>query len=65
MVDSPAAPRTLRVALVHAVNKRVADTQMFGIHFMPVWAYTLAAHMRDVPDLEIRLNDLRIAALEL
>src|SRR5262245_15197621 len=32
---------------------------MFGVHFMPVWAYTLAAHLRSVPDLDIRLFDDR------
>ncbi len=50
----------MRVALVHAVDNRIADTQMFGIHFMPVWAYTLAAHLEDVPGLEIELHDLRL-----
>ncbi len=54
---------TLRVALVHAVDVRIAETQMFGIHFMPVWAYTLAAHLEDVPGLELELHDLRIAPL--
>src|SRR5688572_7322549 len=32
---------------------------MFGVHFMPVWAYTLASHLRAVPDVEISLFDDR------
>src|SRR5262245_54407645 len=32
---------------------------MFGVHFMPVWAYTLAAHLRGTPDLEVGLFDDR------
>src|SRR5262245_3590799 len=32
---------------------------MFGVHFMPVWAYTLSAHLRGIPDLEIALFDDR------
>jgi hypothetical protein len=32
---------------------------MFGVHFMPVWVYTLAAHLRTVPDVELDLHDDR------
>jgi radical SAM superfamily enzyme YgiQ (UPF0313 family) len=32
---------------------------MFGVHFMPVWVYTLAAHLRNRPDLELDLHDDR------
>jgi radical SAM superfamily enzyme YgiQ (UPF0313 family) len=53
----------LRVALVHAVDQRIADTQMFGIHFMPVWAYTLAAHLEDLAGVDVVLHDLRLETL--
>jgi radical SAM superfamily enzyme YgiQ (UPF0313 family) len=49
----------LRVTFVHATNRFFADTQMFGVHFMPVWAYTLAAHLRSLPDLALALFDDR------
>ncbi|MBI3541716.1 MAG: hypothetical protein HY075_00355, partial [Deltaproteobacteria bacterium] len=55
---------SFRVTFVHAVDQSVARMQMFGIHFMPVWAYTLAAHLSELPDLELRLDDLRVGELE-
>src|SRR5437879_4391906 len=57
----------LKVTFVQASNRFFADTQMFGVHFMPVWAYTLAAHLSNLPDLDIRLFDDRFddpAAIE-
>src|SRR5690242_890331 len=56
---SAAGRQRLKVTFVQATNRFFADTQMFGVHFMPVWAYTLAAHLRTVPDLEIALFDDR------
>jgi radical SAM superfamily enzyme YgiQ (UPF0313 family) len=50
----------LKVTFVQATNRVFTDTQMFGVHFMPVWAYTLAAHLRGLPDLEIGLFDDRL-----
>lgn len=51
-----------RIAFVHAVDPKTSETQMFGIYFMPVWAYTLAAHLEAVPGLEVALLDLRVDA---
>jgi radical SAM superfamily enzyme YgiQ (UPF0313 family) len=48
-----------RVIFVHCVNRRFSDTQMFGVHFMPVWAYTLAAHLQDIEGLQFSLFDAR------
>jgi len=51
----------MKVVFVHTHDRRWADTQTFGIHFMPVWAYTLAAHLSDLPDVELALFDARVA----
>ncbi len=48
------------VCFVHYLDKIVAQTQMFGVHYMPVWIYTLAAYLRDIPDLNIKMFDSRI-----
>lgn len=57
---SEAAPAKRRVAFVHAPNPVYAELQNNGILFMPVWAYTLAAHLADVPDVALSLHDLRL-----
>jgi len=49
----------VKVTFVQTTNRFFADTQMFGVHFMPVWAYTLASHLRGVSDVEISLFDDR------
>lgn len=54
----------MKITFVQVTNRFFADTQMFGVHFMPVWTYTLAAHLRGVPELEIRLFDDRFDELE-
>ncbi|MBI3558174.1 MAG: radical SAM protein [Deltaproteobacteria bacterium] len=52
----------MRLTFVHCTNRAYADTQMFGIHFMPVWAYTLAAHLEALPDVQLVLFDDRFEA---
>jgi radical SAM superfamily enzyme YgiQ (UPF0313 family) len=52
-----------RVTFVHTQNRRFAETQTFGIQLMPVWAYTLAAHLADLPGIEMRLFDGRLERL--
>ena len=49
----------LKLTFVHCQNRVFADTQMFGIHFMPVWAYTLAAHLARLPGINMALFDDR------
>ena len=51
--------RPFRITFVQATNRFFADTQMFGVYCMPVWAYTLAAHLADLPDVELTLFDDR------
>lgn len=48
------------VCFVHYLDKIVAQTQMFGVHYMPVWIYTLAAYLRGTPDLTIKMFDSRV-----
>ncbi len=50
----------LNVCFVHSIDKAIAQTQMFGVHYMPVWIYTLAAYIRDIPDIKINMFDIRI-----
>jgi radical SAM superfamily enzyme YgiQ (UPF0313 family) len=51
--------RFMKVTFVQTANRLFSDTQMFGVHFMPVWAYTLAAHLRSFPGITLRLFDDR------
>lgn len=50
------------VCFVHQVDKVIAQTQMFGVHYMPVWIYTLSSYIREsLPDIEIKMYDSRVA----
>ena len=51
--------RALRVTFVHAPDPVYADTQNYGAKFMPVWAYTLGAHVPGDGRYELRLHDCR------
>ncbi len=57
MTDKSAAP--YRVAFIHAPDPVYADTQNYGAKFMPVWAYTLAAHIPDDGRFVTSLYDCR------
>ena len=54
----------LRCAFVHAPDPVYSDTQNYGAKFMPVWAYTLAAHIPADERFELALYDTRFDALE-
>jgi len=54
--------RRSRVAFIHAPNPVYAELQNNGVLFMPVWAYTLAAHLPDDGRYELALHDTRMAA---
>jgi len=54
----------MRVTFVHTPNRAFVDTQLFGIHLMPVWAYSLAAHVATLPDVEMTLVDDRFDRLD-
>ncbi len=49
----------MRIAFVHAPDPVYADTQNYGAQFMPVWAYTLAAHVPDDGRFSLSLHDCR------
>lgn len=51
--------RTVRCAFVHAPDSFYADTQNYGAKFMPLWAYTLAAHVPQNDHYKCRLYDTR------
>ena len=53
------AKNVYRVAFIHAPDPVYADTQNYGATFMPVWAYTLAAHIPDDGRFITSLYDCR------
>ena len=61
MTDKPSqfSGRVLRVTFVHAPDPVYADTQNYGAMFMPVWAYTLGAHIPDDGRFRLALHDCR------
>lgn len=52
-----------RITFVHTPNPVYADTQNYGAQFMPVWAYTLAAHLPEGA-YELALYDTRLESIE-
>lgn len=50
----------VRVCFVLCVDQTIEQTQMFGVRYMPVWVYTLAAHMRAAGPFDIKLHDTRL-----
>lgn len=61
---APATPTPYRVAFVHAPDPMYADTQNYGAQFMPVWAYTLGAHVPDDGRFALSLYDIRFEKVE-
>jgi radical SAM superfamily enzyme YgiQ (UPF0313 family) len=53
-----------RISFVHTPNAFLAETQQYGAMFMPVWAYTLAAHVEEPERYEMRLFDMRFDKVE-
>jgi hypothetical protein len=49
---------------VHSCDTAIAEGQMFGLHFPPVWAFTLAAHCAEIPGIRFKLLDDRVQGLE-
>jgi len=56
-LENDSAP--FRVTFIHAPDPIYADTQNYGAMFMPVWAYTLGAHIPDDGRFKLELYDLR------
>jgi radical SAM superfamily enzyme YgiQ (UPF0313 family) len=48
-----------RVSFIHSPDAFLAETQQYGAMFMPVWAYTLAAYVRNPEQYELCLFDMR------
>lgn len=48
-----------RVSFIHSPDAFLAETQQYGAMFMPVWAYTLAAYVRNPERYDLRLYDMR------
>jgi radical SAM superfamily enzyme YgiQ (UPF0313 family) len=51
-----------QITFVHCVDLSIAQEQMFGVHYMPVWIYTLSSHIKHQFNNEFKINmvDLRI-----
>jgi radical SAM superfamily enzyme YgiQ (UPF0313 family) len=58
-----AAARILRVAMIHAPDPIYAAMQTYGAKFIPLWAYTLSAHMPNDGRFEVKLYDNRFDAV--
>lgn len=56
---SAPADTPYRIAFIHAPDPVYADTQNYGAKFMPVWAYTLGAHLPDDGRFSLTLTDCR------
>jgi len=54
---------TVRVTFIHCPERLYAELQNNGVVFMPVWAYTLAAHLPNDGTYAISLFDTRIDSL--
>jgi radical SAM superfamily enzyme YgiQ (UPF0313 family) len=53
----------MKICFLVCVDEETEKTQMFGVRYMPVWVYTLAAHLRDDPTLELLLHDTRLKGI--
>jgi radical SAM superfamily enzyme YgiQ (UPF0313 family) len=53
----------VKVTFVHAPDAACAAMQTFGVPIMPTWAYTLAAHIAELPEVESTLVDTRFDSL--
>lgn len=62
--DASRGAAPLSVCFVHCPDPVYADTQNYGAQFMPVWAYTLAAHIPQDGRFTLSLYDARVAAID-
>ena len=53
-----------RISFIHTPNRYYSEVQNNGVIFMPVWAYTLAAHIPDDGRYELDLIDIRMDSLD-
>jgi hypothetical protein len=57
--------RVLRITMIHAPEPVYASTQTYGAKFVPLWAYTLSAHIPQDGRFEVRLYDDRFQKPEI
>lgn len=63
--SDPVAPKARRrVTFLHTPNRFYSEVQNNGVIFMPVWAYTLAAHLPDDGTYDLDVFDARLADIE-
>lgn len=53
-----------RITFIHCPNPYYTVLQNNGVHFMPVWAYTLAAHLPADVGYRLTLHDDRVAKVD-
>ena len=63
-MDKERIDKAMRVTFVHAPNRFFSEVQNNGVLFMPVWAYTLAAHLPSHDGFHLRLLDTRFDDLD-
>lgn len=64
LASQQAQGRPFRVMFVHAPDPVYSNTQTYGAIFMPVWAYTLAAHIPDDLGVDLMLHDTRVQKVD-
>ena len=52
------------ISFIHTPNRYYSEVQNNGVVFMPVWAYTLAAHIPDDGRYDLDLVDIRMDDLD-
>jgi radical SAM superfamily enzyme YgiQ (UPF0313 family) len=58
------ASSKIRCNFIHSPDPLYEDNQLYGVKFMPVWAYTLAAHIPNDGRFELSLYDMRIVDID-
>lgn len=51
---------SFKITFIHCADPIIAKTQMFGVNYMPIWAYTLSSYIKSIPDITVELFDNRI-----
>ena len=49
---------------IEETARTAGRTQMFGVHYMPVWTYTLTPYLREIEGLVIKMFDNRVQDFE-
>jgi radical SAM superfamily enzyme YgiQ (UPF0313 family) len=54
----------MKIGFLVCVDEIIERNQMFGVRYMPVWAYTLSAYVKDIPGITVFLHDTRLKSKE-